>query len=69
MLEKWAFLDKTNQGRLIDLGCSDPSTYDPESDIEDRVEMHRRDVIFTISRTVGQTIFRLNVICKAGGGK
>ncbi len=51
ILERWSFPDKTNQGRLIDLGCSDPPTYDPEIDVEDSVESKGEEVIFIIQQT------------------
>lgn len=67
ILDKWAFQDKTNQGRLIDLGCSDPPTYDPETDVEDSVESAGGEVVFTIHQTAGMlTIFRLTMKNKAG---
>ena len=70
ILEKWALQDKTNQGRLIDLGCSDPSTYDPERDIEDGVELGDGDAIFTIRQKVGlQTISRFTLIFNSGAWK
>jgi len=67
ILEKWAFQEKTNQGRLIDLGCSDPPTYDPETDVEDSVESNDGEVVFTIRQTVGMlTISRFTMKEKAG---
>ncbi|WP_197342676.1 NTF2 fold immunity protein [Ralstonia solanacearum] len=70
MLEKWAFPDKTNQGRLVGLGCSEPPTYDPERDVEDGVEMHDGDAVFTIRQTVGlQTIFRFTLDFKYSAWK
>lgn len=32
ILEKFAFKDKLNFGRLIDMGCTNPPTYDPKQD-------------------------------------
>ena len=67
ILEKWAFQEKTNQGRLIDLGCSDPPTYDPETDVEDSVESTDGEVVFTIRQTLGMlTISRFTMKEKAG---
>ena len=67
ILEKWAFQEKTNQGRLIDLGCSDPPTYDPETDVEDSVESTDGEVVFTIRQTSGiLTISRFTMKEKAG---
>ncbi|MCA8297869.1 RhsIA family immunity protein [Burkholderia sp. AU30198] len=62
ILEQWAFQDKTNQGRLIDLGCSDPPTYDPETDVEDSAESSGGEVVFTFHQTVGLlTVFRFTM--------
>ncbi|WP_243772216.1 NTF2 fold immunity protein [Burkholderia anthina] len=70
ILEKWTFQEKTNQGRLIDLGCSDPPTYDPETDVEERVESSGGEVVFTIRQTVGMlTISRFTMKSKAGEWK
>ncbi|QVN19994.1 NTF2 fold immunity protein [Burkholderia pyrrocinia] len=70
ILEKWAFQDKTNRGRLIDLGCSDPPTYDPETDVEDNVEENGDELIFTIHQTVGLlTLFRFTMKNKDGEWK
>ncbi|WXF87120.1 NTF2 fold immunity protein [Pseudomonas syringae pv. atrofaciens] len=33
ILKKYAIEDKSNFGRLIDLGCTNPPTYDPDSDV------------------------------------
>ncbi|WP_175813570.1 NTF2 fold immunity protein [Burkholderia contaminans] len=67
ILEKWAFQEKTNQGRLIDFGCSDPPTYDPETDAEDSVESTGGEVIFIIRQTLGMlTISRFTMKEKAG---
>ncbi|MEG1038564.1 MAG: NTF2 fold immunity protein [Pseudomonas sp.] len=32
ILDKYAVKDKSNYGRLIDVGCINPATYDPETD-------------------------------------
>ncbi|WP_159068959.1 NTF2 fold immunity protein [Burkholderia metallica] len=67
ILEKWAFQEKTNQGRLIDLGCSDPPTYDPGTDVEDSVESTDGEVVFTIRQTLGMlTLSRFTMKEKAG---
>ncbi|URX61439.1 RhsIA family immunity protein [Luteibacter anthropi] len=70
VLEKWSLQDKTNQGRLIDLGCSDPSTYDPDSDIEGSAEFTDGDAIFTIHQKTGlQTISRFTLNLESGAWK
>ena len=66
-LEKWAFREKTNQGRLIDLGCSNPPTYDPETDVEDSVESIGGGVVVTIRQALGMlTISRFTMKEKTG---
>ncbi|MDF3174915.1 hypothetical protein PshuTeo2_32090 [Pseudomonas hunanensis] len=32
ILDKYAVKDKSNYGRLVDLGCTKPATYDPATD-------------------------------------
>ncbi|WP_371142769.1 NTF2 fold immunity protein [Burkholderia cepacia] len=67
IFERWTLRDKTNQGRLIDLGCSDPPTYDPETDVEDGVESTGGEVVFIIRQTVGMlAIFRITMKNDAG---
>ncbi|MDF0505704.1 NTF2 fold immunity protein [Burkholderia cenocepacia] len=67
ILEKWAFREKTNQGRLIDLGCSNPPTCDPETDVEDSVESIDGEVVFTIRQALGMlTISRFTMKEKTG---
>lgn len=70
ILDKWAFPDKANQGRLIDLGCTDPPTYDPESDVEESAELEDGAVVFTFRQTKGlQNKFRFTLKRQADGWK
>ena len=67
IFKRWTLQDKANQGRLIDLGCSDPPTYDPETDVEDGVESTGGEVVFIIRQTVGMlAIFRITMKNDAG---
>ncbi|WP_318827765.1 NTF2 fold immunity protein [Burkholderia cepacia] len=67
IFERWTLQGKANQGRLIDLGCSDPPTYDPETDVEDGVESTGGEVVFIIRQTVGMlAIFRITMKNDAG---
>lgn len=62
IINKWAFPDKANEGRLIDLGCTSPPSYDPESDVEEGAEMEGGVAIFTIRQTTGlQNQFRFTL--------
>ncbi|WP_157645576.1 NTF2 fold immunity protein [Burkholderia ubonensis] len=67
ILEKWAVSDKTNLGRLIDLGCSDPPTYDPESDVEEDAEIINKDAVITVRQMTGlKTLSRFTLSNKEG---
>ncbi|WP_157643400.1 NTF2 fold immunity protein [Burkholderia ubonensis] len=70
ILEKWAVSDKTNRGRLIDLGCSDPPTYDPESDVEEDAEIINKDAVITVRQMTGmKTLSRFTLSNKEGAWK
>lgn len=70
ILDKWAFPDKENHGRLIDLGCTDPPTYDPSSDVEESAEVQDGQVVFTLRQTKGlQNKFRFTLKRQAGEWK
>ncbi|MEC5408440.1 GspH/FimT family pseudopilin [Paraburkholderia sp. MPAMCS5] len=70
ILVKWAFPEKSNQGRLIDLGCTDPPTYDPDSDVEESVEATDDSVAFIIYQTKGlQSKFRITLKQQSGKWK
>lgn len=62
---KWVCPDKANEGRLVDLRCGDPPTYDPASDVEDSTEMRGNKALFTVRQTGGlQSSFRFTLIAK-----
>ena len=70
ILDKWAFPEKANQGRLVDLGCTDPPTYDPSSDVEESTEVWDGEVVFTLRQTKGlQNKFRFTLKRQAGAWK
>jgi hypothetical protein len=70
MLNKFALKDKSNFGRLIDLGCVKPPTYDPQSDIIEVVSVSGAEVVFQIQQTVGvEVTSRIVMVCKAGEWK
>lgn len=52
---------------MIDLGCSNPPTYDPETDVEDSVESIGGEVVLTIRQALGMlTISRFTMKEKTG---
>jgi hypothetical protein len=70
VLQKFALKDKSNYGRLIDLGCTNPPTYDPQSDVIEVVSVSDDEVIYQIQQTVGvEVTSRIFVVFKAGEWK
>jgi len=68
IISRWAFQDKANEGRLIDLGCTSPPSYDPESDVEEGAELEGGVAVFIIRQTTGlQNQFRFTL--KRQGGE
>ncbi|WP_083266165.1 NTF2 fold immunity protein [Burkholderia lata] len=62
IISRWAFQDKANEGRLIDLGCTSPPSYDPESDVEEGAELEGGVAVFIIRQTTGlQNQFRFTL--------
>lgn len=70
ILNKFALKDKSNFGRLIDLGCVNPPTYDPQSDVIEVISVSGDEVVFQIQQTVGvEVTSRIVMVCKAGEWK
>ncbi|CAI8951395.1 NTF2 fold immunity protein [Pseudomonas sp. IT-P4] len=70
ILNKFAFKNKSNFGRLIDLGCVNPPTYDPQSDVVEVISMSGDEVVFQIQQTVGvEVTSRIVMVCKTGEWK
>ncbi|MBN3842250.1 NTF2 fold immunity protein [Burkholderia sp. Ac-20349] len=70
IINRWAFPDKANGGRLIDLGCTSPPSYDPDSYVEDGAEMEGGVATFTICQTTGlKNKFRFTLKCQDGEWK
>lgn len=70
ILERWAVSDKANEGRLIDLGVTDPPTYNPMSDIEESAEIAQGGIHFGLVQSEGlQTRFRFAMKHFADGWK
>ncbi|WP_081498096.1 NTF2 fold immunity protein [Pseudomonas sp. GM74] len=67
VLQKFALKDKSNFGRLIDLGCTNPPTYDPQSDIIEVISVSDDEIVFQIQQTVGvEVTSRIFMVFKAG---
>lgn len=67
ILESFAIKDKSNFGRLIDLGCTNPPTYDPDSDIVEVVSALQGEVVIRIEQTVGvQLVSRITMVSVSG---
>jgi len=67
ILARWAFPEKTNQGRLIDLGCTNPPSYDPEDDVKESSEVRGGSVVFILRQAKGlQNKFRFTLKRREG---
>ncbi|WP_232915683.1 NTF2 fold immunity protein [Pseudomonas syringae] len=53
ILKKYAIEDKSNFGRLIDLGCTNPPTYDPDSDVLETIASEKNSATITAQQTAG----------------
>ena len=70
VLQKFALKDKNNFGRLIDLGCANPPTYDPQSDVIEVISVSENEIVFQIQQTVGvEVTSRIFMVFKAGEWK
>ncbi|MFJ3371488.1 NTF2 fold immunity protein [Pseudomonas sp. NPDC086251] len=70
ILNRYALKDKSNFGRLIDLGCLSPPTYDPQSDVIEIASTGSDEVIVGLQQTVGvEVTSRITIIHKAGNWK
>lgn len=70
ILNRYALKDKSNFGRLIDLGCLSPPTYDPQSDVIEIASTGSDEVVVGLQQTVGvEVTSRITIIHKAGNWK
>ncbi|MBP1088583.1 MULTISPECIES: NTF2 fold immunity protein [Pseudomonas] len=53
ILKKYAIEDKSNFGRLIDLGSTNPPTYDPDSDVLETIASEKNSATIKAQQTVG----------------
>ncbi|WP_338922968.1 NTF2 fold immunity protein [Pseudomonas silesiensis] len=67
VLNRFALKDKSNFGRLIDLGCVNPPTYDPKTDVIDIISEGKNEVVVGVQQTVGAEVTsRITMIYKVG---
>ncbi|QHG68219.2 NTF2 fold immunity protein [Pseudomonas putida] len=70
ILNKYAMKDKFNYGRLIDLGCTKPATYDPDSDRFEILESDEKNLTVRVQQVNGaETISRIYMAQKEGEWK
>ncbi|MFJ4056683.1 NTF2 fold immunity protein [Pseudomonas sp. NPDC089743] len=65
ILDEYAIKDKSNYGRLIDLGCVRPATYDPESDKFEVVSKNTDEIVVQVQQVKGaETCSRIYLVRK-----
>ncbi|MFK3820121.1 NTF2 fold immunity protein [Pseudomonas sp. NPDC089407] len=65
ILSKYAMKDKSNCGRLIDLGCTKPATYDPNTDEIQVVESDGSSLTVQVQQVKGaETVSRIYMVYK-----
>ena len=70
VLQKYALKDKSNFGRLIDLGCTNPPTYDPHTDVIEVVSVGDDEIVVQIQQTVGlEVTSHIFMVLKGGEWK
>jgi hypothetical protein len=70
ILDHFAIEDKANFGRLIDLGCTNPPTYDVGSDVLEIISSESQEVIVGVEQTVGAEVSsRITLVFKKGDWK
>ena len=56
ILDKYAVKDKFNYGRLVDLGCTKPATYDPATDELEVLDGGGKTLTIQVQQTKGAEI-------------
>ncbi|WP_256249896.1 NTF2 fold immunity protein [Pseudomonas sp. NBRC 111124] len=70
ILCEYAIKDKSNYGRLIDLGCTKPATYDPDTDEIQVVGSDEKGLTVQVQQVGGaETASRIYVVCQKGEWK
>ncbi|MFJ4068645.1 NTF2 fold immunity protein [Pseudomonas sp. NPDC089996] len=64
ILNKYAVKDKSNYGRLMDLGCTKPATYDPDSDEIEVLDKNEKSMTVRVQQVKGaETASRIYMVC------
>jgi len=67
ILDAYAVKDKSHYGRLIDLGCTKPATYDPDNDEVVVLGGGASEQVFQVQQLKGvETCSRLQLIVRNG---
>lgn len=67
ILDKYAVEDKYNYGRLIDLGCTKPATYDPATDELEVLDGDEKTLTIQVQQTKGaETCSKMYLVSKDG---
>ncbi|AYN13530.1 MULTISPECIES: NTF2 fold immunity protein [Pseudomonas putida group] len=67
ILDKYAVKDKSNYGRLVDLGCTKPATYDPATDELEILDGGGKALTIQVQQTKGaETCSKMYLVSKDG---
>ncbi|WP_236185392.1 MULTISPECIES: NTF2 fold immunity protein [Pseudomonas] len=67
ILDKYAVKDKYNYGRLVDLGCAKPATYDPATDKLEVLGVGGETMAIKVQQTKGaETCAKIYLVAKDG---
>lgn len=67
ILDKYAVKDKSNYGRLVDLGCTKPATYDPATDELEVLDGGGKTLTIQVQQTKGaETCSKMYLVSKDG---
>ncbi|HBM62443.1 MAG TPA: hypothetical protein DD418_00370 [Pseudomonas sp.] len=67
ILDKYAVKDKSNYGRLVDLGCTKPATYDPATDELEILDGGGKTLTIQVQQTKGaETCSKIYLVSKDG---
>ncbi|MDZ3991664.1 NTF2 fold immunity protein [Pseudomonas sp. Teo4] len=70
ILDAFALKDKSNYGRLIDLGCTRPATYDPKTDEVELISSSDGSMIVQVQQMKGAEVCsRFHLVVKGGEWK
>lgn len=70
ILDEYVIRDKSNYGRLIDLGCTKPATYNPDVDEIRALDIDKKKLTVQIQQAKGaETTSRIYMVFKEGEWK